>query len=143
MQNERQYPVTVSILTRRFDENGSGERDSYTYRGRVTEDEQYTLVYTAGEGGEAQNTALSFSFAAPARVELVQSGAVNCRLSFAAGEEMTALYRIPGVGTIDVTVTPRTVDNREEENGRRIHLDYDMTVGGVRSRTVMTVTVKK
>ena len=143
MQNERQYPVTVSILTRRFDENGSGERDSYTYRGRVTEGERYTLTYAAGEGSEAQNTALSFSPAAPTRVELVQSGAVNCRLSFAAGEEMTALYRISGVGAVDMRVTTRAVENREEENGRRIHLDYDMTVGGVRRRAVMTVTVRK
>lgn len=143
MQNEQTYPVTVSILTRRFDEHGRGERDSYAYRGRVTEGERYTLTYATGEGSEAQNTTLSFFLAAPTQVELVQSGAVKSRLLFDKGKEFSTLYRVAGVGEIDLTLTTRALENREEENGRRIHLDYDLTVGGVRSRTVMTVTVKK
>ncbi|MBQ8174026.1 MAG: DUF1934 family protein [Clostridia bacterium] len=139
MQNE--YPVSVSIVTLRFDRDGSGEKEAYTYAGRVSEGDRYTLTYTASEDG--QKTVLSFCKEQPETICLLQSGEVSCELCFEAGRGYTALYRVAGAGELDIEIKPRVVTNEAGERARRIRLDYEATIGGARMRTVMTLIVER
>lgn len=137
MQHE--FPVSVSIATLRFDGAGGGEKDTYTYRGTVSCDTRYTLTYASEEG--KQKTVLSFDRERPERIALVQRGEVECELLFDKNTPHTTLYRVPGVGEMDMKIQTRSVENTEGERTRRIRLDYEATVGGARLRTVMTLTV--
>ena len=135
-----EYPVSVSIDTLRFDGEGSGEKDTYTYAGRVSLAGDFTLTYPSGEGVTAT---LCFSPASPEILTLTQRGDIECTLVFRAGESHATLYRISGVGELAMEICTRRVENAETNGVRRIRLDYEATVGGARSRTVMTLHIQK
>ena len=139
MQEHKDYPVRVTIVTLRFDESGGGEKEEYTYAGRASDGDRYTLTYESGEGEEKQTTTLAFSPKTPEPMALTQSGMISCKLCFDTEKPYSTLYRVAGVGELDMEIHTRSVACEKTENGRRIRLDYEATVGGARCRTVMTI----
>ena len=139
---ESKRPVSVAITTLHFDERGNGEREEYTYAGTLSIHKQvYTLVYgTEGEEGRQQTT-LAFALDRPHEIALDQNGTVNAHMRFIPGDVFCTVYRVAGVGSMDMEICARSVQHEETKHGWKIRLDYEMTVGGVRARRVMTISV--
>ena len=137
---KKEYPVRVVIATLRFGEGG-GEKEEYTYLGRVCEGAHFVLCYESEEGEERQKTELSFDSQTPEPMSLRQSGTVFCELRFDTKHPYKTLYRVQGAGEIDMEIRTRSLGCERTATGWRIRLDYETVVGGVRMRTVMTLTV--
>ena len=136
-------PLSLSLRTVHFDEEGRGTRAAFAYRGLYTEGgEECRLLYTEeGEDGAAAEVTLSFKKVTPCVVKLEKNGAVTTAMHFEAGKAFSASYTVAGLGVLSCEGAVRTVENSLSERGGRLRLDYTLTVGGVYTRTVMTLEV--
>ncbi len=161
-------PLALSVTALRFDGAGSGTREQFRYAARYTEaDGECRLSYeetaaenegstpAQNEGGDLSQragrdparpvtkTVLSFKKGTPCVVKLEKSGEIHTEMHFAPGETFSAVYAVSGLGSFAAEGTARRVENTLTAAGGRISLDYDLTLGGVRARTVLTVTATK
>ena len=140
-QADSGIPLFLSLRTVHFDGEGRGTRESFSYEGAFAEaGELCRLSYRErGEDGAVTAVTLSFQKATPCVVKLSKSGAVCTEMEFAEGMPFATDYTVTGLCTLAAEGTVRTVENSLSPRGGRLRLDYTMTVGGVSTRTVMTL----
>lgn len=136
------YPMTVAMLARYFDESGSGERQAFSFAATLAVlDGECALSYQNREGEQVTLTELTFTEGETA-VRMRQRGATATEAVYAAGHTHKTLYRVAGVGELDMEIQTRRVENTLSPAGGRLLLDYEATVGGVRQRTVLMLDAK-
>ncbi len=137
-------PLALLLTVLRFSEEGQGERESFSYAATYREaGDDCTLAYCecpdADMPSAAAETLISFKRGTPCVVKIQKNGAICTEMRFAEGEAFAAEYRIPGLGSFPAAGRTRRVSNTVAAGGGRLLLDYELTVGGARTRTVMTL----
>ncbi|MBQ8350804.1 MAG: DUF1934 domain-containing protein [Clostridia bacterium] len=133
--------IHLSTLT--FDADGQGEKSEYTYHGHYEErGDVCRLLWQREEEGVVTKTTLSFHLQAKETVCMRQSGGCEYEMVFAVGKEHEGIYRIPGAGDFDLRVKTERLENTLSAVGGRLRLDYEMLVGGMRQRIILTLVAE-
>ena len=137
------YPMTVSLTSLVFDEAGSGEKSAFAFAALfAVKDGQCALSYQSGEGENSSLTELAFREDEPLTVRMRRRGDTVTEVTYAPGHTDRALYRIPGVGELDMETKTARVENSLSPAGGRLLLDYEMLIGGARQRLRLTLEAK-
>ena len=135
--------MKIHLATLTFDAAGQGEKTEYTYRGHYEErGSTCRLLWQREEEGVVTKTLLSFDAQARETVCMRQSGGCEYEMVFAVGKEHKSLYRIPGAGDFDMRVRTERVENTLAATGGRLRLAYEMFVGGMRQRMILTLVAE-
>ncbi len=99
------------------------------------------LAYVQAEDGARTEVAFFYRWDTPCVLKMVQSGARECEFLFEKGKKTQALYRIAGLGEIEIKILSHTVANDLTAEGGEILLDYEMAVGGTWRRLCLTLSL--
>lgn len=131
--------MTVTLRSTVYGADGAGETSEATYRGHYEEvGGQAQLSWQA----EGRRSALCFAPADRTRLSLRERGESEVELRFCVGEESRTLYRVPGVGSLDMTVRTTRLENRLGAQGGTLLLAYEAEIGGAEQRLLLKITAK-
>ena len=102
-------------------------------------DGRISLIYTENtEGGSIRSEIVCLGD----RVYVTRSGAIESELCFIEGEKYHSIYSIPPF-KFDAEVEAKRVNVEVDENGGRIDLLYNMTVGGAMKAARMKIWISQ
>lgn len=135
--------MTVHLKTLTFDGSGRGEKNEFFYRGHYEEKgSTCRLLWQREEEGVLTRTVLSFDKEDPTAVCMQQTGGCISSMHFTPGETKESLYAVPGAGEFLLTLQTERVENTLTRDGGRLHLAYEMHLGGERQRILLTLTAE-
>ena len=123
-----------------FDENGSGEKMETRTEAAFSEEKEGWFLSYADEENGLPKTDLFIKKGTPCVVKMQNA---QSELLFSVGRTYKTLYRIPGVGELDFTVTTQRAEAELSSAGGSLRLDYEAVIGGARRRAVMRLTLTR
>lgn len=135
--------VLISLASRQVDTDGASSGMSLTMEGKYYEkagNKYITYKETELTGMEGTTTLLKIE---SDRISVIRMGSVEAKQVFIEGQRYISDY-ITSFGTLQMAVTPFTVEAFMQEGEGRIHLEYDLEIGNQPfSRNSMVIEVKK
>lgn len=134
--------MTLTLRTLSFDSEGSGTREELSLPAvLLTDGDRTRLSYRqCEEDGTATETVISFEKADPCVVNMEQAGARAYFMRFAPGGTHAGEYRVAGLPPFPFSLSVRVVENALDERGGRMLLDYELDLGGARTRVRLSLT---
>ena len=133
--------IEIDSLIEDLDDNGlvaDSAKASTLSEGKMRADgNEFFLFYTETAENEKTESEISLK---NGLVSVSRSGSLRCDFLFAEGKTTSTVYSVGGY-SFDAEIYTRKIRSSFGEDGGKISLIYDMTIGGAKKKTKMKIRV--
>ena len=135
--------IEIDSIVEDMDDAGLVENSDKTHSSAIgsmeTDGEKITLSYTEKNEDSRVESEIVIS---EDSVSVKRSGSVKYDFLFSEGKTTSSLYSVPPY-SFDTEIYTRRIRNELTSQGGRLTLIYDMTIGGAKKKTRMTISVSE
>ena len=133
----------IDSIVEDMDDAGLVENSDKTHSSAIgsmeTDGEKITLSYTEKNDDSRVESEIVIS---EDSVSVKRSGSVKYDFLFSEGKTTSSLYSVPPY-SFDTEIYTRRIRDELTSQGGRLTLIYDMTIGGAKKKTRMTISVSE
>ena len=135
--------IEIDSIVEDMDDAGLVENSDKTHSSAIgsmeTDGEKITLSYTEKNDDSRVESEIVIS---EDSVSVKRSGSVKYDFLFSEGKTTSSLYSVPPY-SFDTEIYTRRIRDELTSQGGRLTLIYDMTIGGAKKKTRMTISVSE